>query len=182
LRNHVASFADQVYPIQALSRYHAVFGDERALAAANRCADAICRLQGPEGEWWWHYDVRTAGVVEGYPVYSVHQDSMAPMALLDLVEAGGVDHSEAIRRGLRWFQLQPVSRRPLIDDENGVIWRKLARREPGKLLRRIRAGTTSLHPGLRLGLLDRVFPPGTIDWESRPYHLAWVLDSWLGHV
>ena len=60
----------------------------------------ICELQGPDGQWWWHYDTRTGKVVEGYPVYSVHQDSMAPMALLDLEDAGGPQHSEAITRGL----------------------------------------------------------------------------------
>jgi len=181
-RGHVASFADQVYPTQALARFHAVFGDERALAAADRCAQVICQLQGPDGEWWWHYDVRTDGVVEGYPVYSVHQDSMAPMALLDLVEAGGADHSDSILHGLSWFASVRSSGRPLIDSENGVIWRKIARREPGKLLRQIRAATTSLHSGLRLGPLDALFPPGRVDWESRPYHLGWVLDAWLGRL
>jgi hypothetical protein len=181
-RSHVASFADQVYPIQALARFHGVFGDERALAAANRCAETICRLQGPLGEWWWHYDVRTGGLIEGYPVYSVHQDSMAPMALLDLAEAGGVDHAEDVRRGLLWMQQAPVVGRSIIDDEDRVIWRKLGRREPGKLVRQVRAVTTSLGPGFRLRMLDSIFPPVQVDWESRPYHLGWVLDGWLGQL
>jgi hypothetical protein len=181
-RGHVASFADQVYPIQALARFHSTFADEQALAAADRCAEVICRLQGADGEWWWHYDARSDGVVEGYPVYSVHQDSMAPMALLDLVEAGGCDHSDAIGRGLRWFDAVRVPGRPLIDAEKGAIWRKVARREPGKLVRQLRAASTSLHPGLRLGFLDALFPPGRVDWESRPYHLGWVLDAWLGRL
>ena len=181
-RSHVASFADQVYPIQALSRFHRAWGDDRALAAANQCAEMICRLQGPQGEWWWHYDVRTGGVVEGHPVYSVHQDSMAPMVLLDLAEAGGFDHAEEIRRGLLWFEQTRPAERPLIDEANLVIWRKLGRREPGKLVRQLRAVTTSLAPDFRLGVLDALFPPGKVDWESRPYHLGWVLDSWLGHL
>jgi len=181
-RSHVACFADQVYPIQALARYHAAFGDEPALEAANRCAATICRLQGPLGEWWWHYDVRTGGVVEGYPVYSVHQDSMAPMALLDLAEAGGADFSDEIRLGLRWLQDAPVAGNRLIDEQHGVIWRKLARREPGKLVRQLNAATTSLHPGFRLPGIESVFPATRIDWESRPYHLGWVLDSWLGSL
>ena len=57
-RAHVGCFADQVYPIQALARYYAATGDERALAAANRCAERIVELQGSAGQWWWHYDVR----------------------------------------------------------------------------------------------------------------------------
>ena len=181
-RSHVACFADQVYPIQALARFHAVFGNDPPLAAANQCADTICRQQGPLGEWWWHYDVRTGGVIEGYPVYSVHQDAMAPMALLDLAEAGGVDHSDEIRRGLLWMQRVPVVGSSIIDEENRLIWRKLGRREPGKLVRQVRAATTSLATGFRLGMLDAVFPPVQVDWESRPYHLGWVLDAWLGHL
>ena len=96
-RSHVACFADQVYPIQALARYWRATGDRRALDAANRCAARIVDRQGSAGQWWWHYDVRTGAVVEGYPVYSVHQHAMAPMALFELQEAGGDDHRAAAR-------------------------------------------------------------------------------------
>ncbi len=87
-RAHVGSFADQVYPIQALARLHGSAADPEALAVANAVAKVICDAQGPAGQWWWHYDSRTGGVVEGYPVYTVHQHAMAPMALLDLAERG----------------------------------------------------------------------------------------------
>jgi hypothetical protein len=181
-RSHVSDFADQVYPIQALSRYHAAVRDGPALAVAARCAEAICRLQGEAGQWWWHYDCRTGRVIEGYPVYSVHQDSMAPMALMDLLEAGGPDYSEAIRRGLTWLLCAPEVRQSLIDENSGVIWRKVARPGPKKLVRSIRAGASRLHPGLRFGWLDTLFPPTQIDFEERPYHLGWVLHAWLGHA
>ena len=102
-RTHVACFADQVYPIQALARFHAAVHDDRALEIANRCAAQICRVQGDGGQWWWHYDARNGRVVEGYPVYSVHQDAMAPMALLDLFDAGGTDFAVEIRKGLTWM-------------------------------------------------------------------------------
>jgi hypothetical protein len=102
-RSHVGSFADQVYPVQALARLHSSADDPRALAAADAVAAAICRAQGEAGQWWWHYDARTGEVVEGYPVYSVHQHAMAPMALLDLADAGGQDYLDAICRGLRWL-------------------------------------------------------------------------------
>ena len=48
--------------------------------------------------------------------------------------------------------------------------------------RQLRAVATSIAPGFRLGALDALFPPGKVDWESRPYHLGWILDSWLGHL
>lgn len=182
LRSHVACFADQVYPIQALSRFHKVFGDQIALEAADRCAEQICRVQGEGGQWWWHYDARTGSVIEGYPVYSVHQDSMGPMALLDLAEAGGRDYSEAIRLGLRWMERAAELGVSLIDDEHDIIWRKIGRTDPQKLVRRLRAVASRVHPNLHLGLLDSLFPTSRIDYESRPYHLGWVLHTWLGRL
>jgi hypothetical protein len=29
-------------------------------------------------------------------------------------------------------------------------------------------------------LLDRVCPPGVIDYECRPYELGWLLYAWVG--
>jgi hypothetical protein len=178
-RHHVACFADQAYPIQALSRAHAALGKPEALAAATRCAEQICELQGPDGQWWWHYDARTGAVIEGYPVYSVHQDAMGPMALFDLQEAGGPDNSEAIRLSLRWMEMATEVGHTLIDEEHGVIWRKVGRAEPGKLVRAVRAGASWIHPRLRVRPLDSLFPTTRIDYECRPYHLGWVLDTWL---
>jgi hypothetical protein len=119
-REHVACFADQVYPIQALARLHHSGADKEALDTARTTAEQICRLQGPDGQWWWFYDARTGEVVEGYPVYTVHQHAMGPMALLDLAEAGGGDYDEPIRRGLRWLlgppELGPGGEPMLLDD------------------------------------------------------------------
>src|SRR5207248_880072 len=93
LRGRIGTFADQVYPIYALTRFAQAFGEAKALACAVDCAEAICRLQGPLGQWWWHYDSRTGRVTSKYPVYSVHQDAMAPLALLPLGEIGARDFS-----------------------------------------------------------------------------------------
>jgi hypothetical protein len=182
LRAHVGCFADQVYPIQALARYARAFGERRALAAAERCAERICELQGDAGQWWWHYDARTGDVVEGYPVYSVHQDAMAPMALLDLEEAGGRSFEEPIRRGLAWLVEAPETGRSLIDEPQQLIWRKVGRTDPAKLVRRARAALSSIAPERRLAPLDALFPATRIDWESRPYHLGWILYAWLSKL
>lgn len=179
LRRHVACFADQVYPIQALARYAHRFDDAEALQVAQSCAQQICDVQGADGQWWWHYDSRTGDVIEGYPVYSVHQDSMAPMALLDLAAAGGEPHTREIRSGLRWLAEPHEVDVPLVDESTKIIWRKVARREPKKLVRGIRAGFTAIRPGMDISLLDRAFPPVEIDAESRPYHLGWILQTWL---
>lgn len=182
-RSHVACFADQVYPIQALARLHASDSDPEALAAADDCAARICELQGEAGQWWWHYDARDGSLIEGYPVYSVHQHAMAPMALLDLAEAGGADHGEAVRRGLHWMSAPPelaANDVSLIQDAHAATWRKVYRGDPRKVVRGFRGLTTSVRPGWRLAALDRVLPPTAVDRECRPYEFGWLLFAWLG--
>lgn len=179
IRSHVACFADFVYPIQALSAYHKLTGDVAAISAALEAGALICRLQGRAGQWWWHYDVRTGQVVEPYPVYAVHQDAMAPMALHALQEASGQDFGEAVKRGLQWLESSPeLQGGSLIDETAGLIWRKVGRREPGKLARYLQAAASRLHPSLRVPGLDGLLPPRSIDFEDRPYHLGWVLYTW----
>jgi len=178
-RSHVACFADQVYPIQALARLHMAIGDIDALATAQACTDRICQLQGNAGQWWWHYDVRTGSVVEGYPVYSVHQHAMGPMALLDLRAAGGSVEMSTIANSLRWMQARPESGEDIIREDLDLTWRKVARRDPLKLVRAGMALTTAARPGWRPTRLDKVLTPGVIDRECRPYELGWLLDTWL---
>jgi hypothetical protein len=178
-RKHVGCFADQVYPIQGLALYHRAYDDKKALDASSRCAEQICKLQGKDGQWWWHYDSRMGNVIEGYPVYTVHQDSMAPMALLDLKDAGGPDLSDAIRRGLAWMKLSPEIGKTLIDEHEVLIWRKVARKEPRKFTRSVRAITTRIHPTWRIPWMDSLFPATEIDFEDRPYHLGWVIHTWM---
>jgi len=183
-RAHISCFADQTYPLQALARLHAGGHDPQALAAADACAARICALQGEAGQWWWHYDARTGSVVEGYPVYSVHQHAMAPTALFDLADAGGTDFGEAVRRGLSWMaeppELAAAGRpEPLILDEAGVTWRKVYRGDPAKAVRAARGLATRPLPGARLGVLDRVYRPTAVDRECRPYEFGWMLHAWL---
>ena len=175
---HVSCFADFVYPIQALSYYYQATGDVLAAEIACSCADRMCQLQGAKGQWWWHFDVRTGQVVERYPVYSVHQDSMVPMALFALAKSCGRDYSASIEKGLHWLANPPEIPGTLVDTERDVIWRKVARREPGRLVTRLQAMASYMHPAIRLPGVDVAFPPNSIDYESRPYHMGWILHAW----
>ncbi|MGH3509583.1 MAG: hypothetical protein ACRDPI_05060, partial [Nocardioidaceae bacterium] len=143
-RGHVGSFADQVYPLQALARLFSWSGDKAHLEASTTVADRLCALQGAAGQWWWHYDARTGAVVEPYPVYSVHQHAMAPMVLFDLVEAGGTDHAGAVAAGLTWLTAHPEVMEELVSERHPVVWRKVGRREPPKAARAVAAAVTSL--------------------------------------
>jgi hypothetical protein len=179
LRGHICCFADLVYPVHALARYAELSGDAEARDVALRCASTICGRQGPDGQWWWHYDRRTGETVERYPVYAVHQDAMAPMALLALERAATVNLQSPIARGLAWLAHAPeLGGRSLIDGGAGLIWRKVARREPRKLSRYAQAAASRLHPALRTPGLDIFFPPCVVDYEDRPYHLGWLLHTW----
>lgn len=177
-RSHIGSFADQVYPIQAFARLGLADNDRSALYAANACAARIVALQGPAGQWWWHYDTRDGKVVEGYPVYSVHQHAMAPMALLDLVDAGGVDYRSAVAKGLRWIDARPETDQPMVSVEDGTIWRKVGRTEPPKLARKLAAMTTAVAAGWHLPFIDRALPADKVDRECRPYEFGWMLYAW----
>jgi hypothetical protein len=177
-RSHVSCFADLVYPIQALSHYYRATRCSEALEAARACAKRMCDMQGPDGQWWWHYDVRTGRVIERYPVYAVHQHSMAPMALFALQDACGTDHTDATVKSLKWLASAPEIGGSLIDTQTGVVWRKVARREPFKVSRRTQALASRVHTSLRVPGLDRVFRPNAIDYESRPYEMGWTLYAW----
>ena len=172
-------FADLVYPVLALAQHGEASGDRESIEAAVAGATAICRRQGADGQWWWHYDYRTGHVLEPYPVYAVHQDSMAPMALFAAAQAGRRNFDTAIGRGMRWLLASPeLDGGTLIDRRAGIIWRKVARREPAKLSRYVQAGVSRLSPRLRAPGLDVIFPPRAIDYEDRAYHLGWVLYAW----
>ena len=178
-RSHVCCFADLVYPVHALARYAEVCGDAEAGHIALQCAMAICARQGSAGQWWWHYDRRSGDIVERYPVYAVHQDAMAPMALFALERVAGVDLGSPIARGLGWLARAPeLGGGSLIDEGAGLIWRKVARREPVKFSRYAQAGASRLHSAFRAPGLDVLFPASVVDHEDRPYHLGWLLHAW----
>ena len=63
-------------------------GARRSVAGARdrgrEPAGHLVRLQLPDGGWPWLFDADRATVVEPYEIYTVHQDAMAPMALLEL--------------------------------------------------------------------------------------------------
>ena len=121
-RGHIGSFADQVYPICALAAFSQSYG-EPAVPAARNCAEAICRAQGPLGQWWWHYDARSGRVVEEYPVYSVHQHAMGPMALFALEDICKGEFTGPVYRGLGWIVGDNELGYDMRDDSAHLVWR-----------------------------------------------------------
>jgi len=163
VRGRVGSFADQVYPIFAMAHFSQVFGNGEARDRALRCANAICGSQGPLGQWWWHYDSVTGRVVEHYPVYSVHQHGMAPMALLALEETSGADFQKHIQSGLRWITGANELHKDMQDQDVGVAWRCI---QPPKSI------STKIHGLMRKEPLQDSLQ---VLYECRPYELGWLL-------
>ncbi len=96
-------------------------------------------------------------MVAEQPVRSVHQHALAPMALLDLHEAGGADHRAAIAAGLAWLDRHPEVVEELVSDRFALVWRKVGPPEPADVPR----------------------PDAVVDHECRPDELGWLLVTWL---
>jgi hypothetical protein len=168
LRGQIGSFADQVYPVYALAKFGRILQVPSALKRAQSCAMAICRAQGPFGEWWWHYQSHSGRTLRLYPVYSVHQHGMAPMALFALGEATQVDFGEPIYKGLAWITGQNELGVDLRACSDGVVWRNLY--PANKSLTNLLDAMKFL--GIPIaGSSDNL----RINYECRPYELGWLL-------
>src|SRR5580692_8116669 len=122
-RGRIGSFADQVYPIYAMTRFSQAYQEESALQMALQTGRGLCEAQGSLGQWWWHYDSLSGRVLEGYPVFSVHQHAMGPMTLFALGEAAQCDFTPWIYRGLQWINVDNELGFNMEDDSAHVIWR-----------------------------------------------------------
>ena len=170
-RGRIANFADQIYSVQAFAFAAIVLEDKRALERAVRLAERLVALQGVSGQWWWHYDARTGAVAERYPVYSVHQYAMAPMALMAVEAAGGPTFVDAVQKSHSWLHHNELGLN-MVDQRAETIWRDVRRSEgrARSLLRRARilAGLNSApEPTGRASLI--------VNYETRPYEWAWCL-------
>lgn len=170
VRGHIGSFADQVYPIYAMSKFALAYGIDDSLAGAHKCATAICRLQGALGQWWWHYNAISGQIAGGYPVYSVHQHGMAPLALYALSEASGISYAGPISAGLEWVCGKNELERDMASLSDRVIWRCIYQSKMRAIVDRIyKLGSHSSSPG-KLRVLH----------ECRPYELGWLLYALSG--
>lgn len=177
LRAALGFFDAQVYSIVAALRRDEVVSDPEAREAARRIGAAVIAAQHPLGQWAWHYNVRTGGVVDLYPVYSVHQDAMAPMALLPLERATGLAATPAVARGVEWLFGGNELGAAMADERREVLWRSIRRR---RALRSIVyplkvASLAGLGASLDLGAMLARPSMLEVDRETRPYHLGLCL-------
>ena len=177
VQSELGYFDAQIYSLLAALRRHEVLEDEGARAMARTIAEHLLACQHPLGQWAWHYNVRTGTVVDLYPVYAVHQDGMAPMALLPAERLLGISTVPAVARGLKWLFGRNELDHSLVNTEEAVIWRSIRRRSP---LRSVvyplkLASLLDVGRGLDLGARLASHDALEIDREMRPYHLGFCL-------
>ena len=168
-------FSTQIYWVYALAAYGRVFVDAEALRIAERCADTLIRLRDPFGGWPWRYDAARGRVTERYPVYAVHQDAMAPMALHTLGDAVGRSFARTCRESLAWLRANELGL-DMVNRERAVIYRAVRRRFPFN-----RAAMSVGRNAARVGLRSPLAPQPwflRLNATCRPYHLGWLLHAW----
>ena len=178
LRRRLPNFATEIYTLLAL----AVLGhrglDAGATPMAEQLADHLLRLQLSDGGWPWLFDADRGVVVERYEIYSVHQDAMAPMALLQLTElTGDGRYAAAAVRGLAWSRGANELHIGMHDRGVGFAHRSIRRRSPWDRFALATNSLATLSTGrpARLG-------SGHVELNAtcRPYHLGWILEAWAG--
>jgi len=170
VRGRIGSFADQVYPVYAMTRFFQAYQEESAIQMALQCGRGLCDAQGSLGQWWWHYDSSTGRVLEGYPVFSVHQHAMGPMTLFALGEAAQCDFGPWIYRGLKWINAKNELQFDMEDDPAQLVWRCQYR------------PTSQVKTYLKAALIPRSSGAPyeakkdlQVLFECRPYELGWLL-------
>ncbi len=181
----ITSFASQVYPLLGLASLYAYRG-EAPPPALRQTAERLVEAQGPLGQWWWLYSPSTATVLEGYPVYSVHQDGMAFMGLVPVEQLGEGSYREALALGVDWLFERNELSLTLVEEEPAFICRNIQRVGSGadapfgiSRPNFYRTVARSLRPG---SVSDQTkAAPGELEplRECRSYHLGWLLYAYV---
>ena len=177
-RRRFPNFATQIYSVLALSTVARLGLDDRALPAARTTADLLLGHQLADGGFPWLYDAERGTVVERYEIYSVHQDAMAPMALIELFEAcGDTRYLDAVAHGLAWIHGRNELGADMVDRGNGLVLRSIRRRRgPDRLWLGAKTAASAVGlptPGSTARLTE-------LNPTDRPYHFGWVLEAWSG--
>ncbi len=174
-RRNVVSFGALVYFLRAMHEAAQTLGDERAQQLFDAGVAKAIALQGPLGEWPWMIDCRTGIPFDAYPVFAVHQDSMAMLFLHPALDQGLPGAGEAIGRSVPWVFGANELLTPMFVEQPFFAYRSIERAERAPRLRRgLRSlGRRAASPVAATGAA-RI----RINDECRSYHLGWILYAW----
>jgi hypothetical protein len=174
-RRDIVSFGSLTYFLRAMHEAAAALGEEEAQRLFDAGVARAIDLQGPRGEWPWMIDCRTATAFDFYPVFSVHQDSMAMLFLHPAVERGLPGASEAIGRSVEWVFGRNEVAQPMFVERPFFAYRSIERAERAPRIRRYaRSLRHRISPSPAATGARRI---GVND-ECRSYHLGWILYVW----
>jgi hypothetical protein len=171
--NRLGTIADQMHAIYALATFARAFEIDEPLADALNCANTTRALQGDRGQWWFLYDKRSSRVVNRYPVFSIYQNGMAPMALLALAEATGQNFDDAICSGLSWVAGANELGVDMRDRQHGIIWDSI---EPSSRINNFCEHALNLVRHSGKSHIESL----RIRFEARPDHFGWLLYALTG--
>ncbi len=177
-RRSIVSFGSVTYYLRAAHEVATTFGDE---VWSRRFRDGVgwaLQHQGPQGEWPWLMDTRSGTPIDVYPIFSVHQDSMAMLFLIPGFQDGMPGAAPAIERSLAWGFGDNELGAGFYTEEPFIAHRSIERVESFPRLRRYlrslarRRAETAAFGNARV----RINP------ESRSYHLGWILYVWSARI
>jgi hypothetical protein len=177
-RRRFPNFATQIYTALALACIAKLDIDPRAARAGRLLGDALLNIQLRDGGWPWIVDAFRSRIVEPYEIYTVHQDAMAPMGLLELSEALDVDrYREAALYGLEWIFGRNDLQQDMLSSDGRMLYRSIRRKAPRERL--------LLYANTATAFVSRPIAPrlrGSLEINAtdRPYHLGWILEAWCG--
>jgi hypothetical protein len=178
-RKNLVSFGSLTYFLRAMYEAGITFDDEEARGLFECGVRRTLSLQGPQGEWPWMIHAARGDPIDVYPVFSVHQDSMAMLFLLPALDTFGRFVSEAIERSFSWC---------FGENELGA---EFYRRAPFAASRSIERaeGEHRLPRYLRFLAYAVTRRAGRfhsartyVNDECRSYHLGWLLFAWSSRL
>jgi hypothetical protein len=177
-RSRIVSFGGTAYFLRAAYEYAALSGATRPRQLFQQGLRTVLALQGPQGEWPWMLSVRTGIPLDFYPVFGVHQDSMAMLFLLPALDDGLAEVGDAIGSSLAWSRGANELGEPMYGREFFFAYRSIRRSEAffreRRYLRSLARAVTN-RPGTRTRP-QRLM----VNRECRSYHLGWILYAWGG--
>lgn len=177
-RRGLVSFGALVYYLRALAEYATHTHDERAEQLFRSGVEAALALQGPQGEWPWLIDLQSGRPADWYPVFAVHQDSMAILFLAPGAARRISGAISAMRRSVTWILGDNELGERMVEDEPFRLYRCVERAELLPRLRRY-----GRYVGARVLSHSAPFPEREglrVNRECRPYHAGWILYVWAG--
>lgn len=174
-RRNLVSFGSLTYFLRAMHEAGTAFGDQEALSLFESGVRRTLSMQGPQGEWPWMIHVRNGTPIDVYPVFSVHQDSMAMLFLLPALDAGIAGVSEAIDRSVAWCFGENELSAQFYRHDPFSAGRSIERAEGERRVRRylrFLSYVVTRRPGRFHSARVHV------NEECRSYHLGWILFAW----